>query len=95
MDHRAGCRVVELAVSQPVPELFPGLQQRVMGDLDTVFAEDQQALGAEYADDRVDVCGHLRSLGTQIGPAAPAPREMAIRRDDGQLGKYQTGRVLL
>ena len=36
---------VELAVSQPVPELFPGLQQRVMGDLDTVLARGPAAAG--------------------------------------------------
>ena len=36
-----------------------------MGDLDTVFPEDQQALGAEDADDRVDVRGHLRPKDPQ------------------------------
>ena len=45
---------VELAVSQPVPELFPGLQQCVMGDLDGVLPEDQQPPGAEDADGRVE-----------------------------------------
>ncbi len=94
-DHLAVQGPVELVVSQPVPELFPGLQQRVVGDLDTVFSEDQQAPGAEDTDDRVDVRGHRRPRGAQIGPAAPAPREPAIGRDDGQLGKHQPGRVLL
>ena len=86
-DHLAVQGPVELAVGQPVPQLLPGLQQRVMGDLDTVLPKDQQPPGAENADDRVDVCGHRGSRGTQIGPAAPAPREPAIRRDHRQLGE--------
>src|SRR5262249_42573156 len=65
----------ELVICQPVPQLFPGLQQRVMGDLDAVAPEDQQPPGGEDADDRVDVGGHLASRGAQIGAAAPAPRD--------------------
>ena len=56
-DHLAVQGPVKLVVSQPVPELFPGLQQHVMGNLDTVLAEDEQALGAEEVDDRIDVRG--------------------------------------
>ena len=47
---------VQLVFPQPVPELFPGLQQGVMGDLDAVLPEDEQAVGAEDVDHRVDVC---------------------------------------
>ena len=49
---------VELVISQPVAELFPGLQQRVMGDLDAVLPQDQQPLRAEDVDDRLDVRRH-------------------------------------
>ena len=87
---------VGLVVSQPIPELFPGLQQRVVGDLDAVLAEDQETLGAEDVYHRVDICRHrARARGAQVGPAAPAPRELAIGGDDGQLGEHQAGRVLL
>src|SRR6185312_10389672 len=73
---------------------FPGLQQRVMGNLDTVLSEYEQALGAEDIDDRVDVAD-LRSRRVQIGLAAPPPLELAIRGDDGELNEDQTCRVFL
>ena len=65
-----------------------------MGDLDTVPSQDEQAVGAEDVDDRVDVRGRLRFRGAQIGPAAPAPRELTIWRNCGELGEYQACGVL-
>ena len=60
---------VELVVAEPVPELFPGVQQRVMGDLDTVFSQDQQALGAEDADRAWEMLASAGSSG--VSPASP------------------------
>ena len=94
-DNLAVQGAVELVVPKPVPELCPGVQQHVMGNLDAILAEDEQAPGAEDVDDRIDVGGRLGSHRAQIGLAAPAPRELAIRRDDGELGEYQTRRVPL
>ena len=71
------------------------MQQHVVGDLDAVLAKDKQAAVAEDVDDRIDVCRHLRPRPAQVGPGAPAPRDLAIRRDDGELREHQTGRVLL
>ena len=67
-DHLAVQGPVELVVCQPVPQLLPGLQQRVMGDLDAVLPQDQQPPGGEDADDRVDVCGHLACPGNSDRP---------------------------
>ena len=66
-----------------------------MRNLDTVLPENEQTLGAGCVDYRTDVCRHLRSQAVQIGPAAAAPDEPAIRHDDGELGKDQTRRVPL
>src|SRR3984957_19553322 len=70
-DNLAVQGAVELVVSEPVPELLPGLQQRVMGNFDTVLSQDEQALGAEGIDDRIGVFD-MPSCGMQIGPGAPA-----------------------
>ena len=86
---------VELVVAEPVPELFPGLQQHVMGDLNTVLPQDQETLGAEDVDDRVDVAaiGGPESAGRPLVHRRLAnwPSGVTMR----QLGEYQAGRVLL
>ena len=66
-----------------------------MRNLNTVLPKNEQTLGTEDVDNRIDVCRHPGSRGVQIGPAASAPDEPAIRHDDGELGKYQTRRVTL
>jgi hypothetical protein len=85
---------VVLVIAEPVPKLLPGLQQNIVGDLDAILSEDEQAVGAERVDDRVDV-SDLLSCRVQIDPAALAPRELAVGGDDGQLGEHQADRVLL
>ena len=46
---------VDLVVVEPIAELFPGVEQHIMGDFDAVLSEDKQTLGAETVDDRIDV----------------------------------------
>ena len=86
---------VNLVIAEPVPELFPGLQQDVMGDLNAVLPENEQPLSAEDVDDHVNVSGHRYPWRAQFGPAAPAPLELAIQDDGGQVSEQQARRVLL
>ena len=58
-----------------------------MRNLDAVLPKNKQTLGTEDVDDRIDVCRHPGFRGVQIGPAASAPDEAAIRHDDGELGR--------
>jgi hypothetical protein len=85
---------VELVVAEPVPELFPGLQQDVVRNLNAVVPKDKQTLGAEHADDRIDV-GDGYSWPAQVSPVAPAPLELAVHGNGGELGKHQARRRLL